>query len=452
MARNVWVARLSILLLGGVLIATTSRPCQRFLRALDVRLASDQILFGDESPFQDLSTTVSGELLQTTLINQTPANPFQNPLNDDDLTHKVQKGTTVASLWASLRGAPKAAGEFAKAFMQHDKKVGALKAGELLEVKRRDGEIVEVRRQLSFGDTMVVEGNSDDGYSSRIERARLEQRERKVSGTIHSSLVSSANAQDIPYSVIDDFVDLFGERVEFNKDLQPGDTFTIVFEEKVTDGGEIVDVGVIKSASLRIRGQMFAVVRDVQKDGTARYFNEKGQIPTKGFLRYPVQYTRISSMFSKARFHPVLKVKRPHHGVDFSAPVGTPVRSVGEGTVVFAGYSPSAGNMVRIAHGQRYTTEYMHLSKISKGLRKGSHVDRGVVIGAVGSTGLSSGPHLHYGLFDKGKYIDPMRAKIASDPGPAKAPPAVMAALDAMRREHDAVALASEPASRKSKA
>ena len=452
MARNVWVARLSILLLGGVLIATTSRPCQRFLRALDVRLASDQILFGDESPFQDLSATASGELLQTTLINQTPANPFQNPLNDDDLTHKVQKGTTVASLWASLRGAPKAAGEFAKAFMQHDKKVGALKAGELLEVKRRDGEIVEVRRQLSFGDTMVVEGNSDDGYSSRIERARLEQRERKVSGTIHSSLVSSANAQDIPYSVIDDFVDLFGERVEFNKDLQPGDTFTIVFEEKVTDGGEIVDVGVIKSASLRIRGQMFAVVRDVQKDGTARYFNEKGQIPTKGFLRYPVQYTRISSMFSKARFHPVLKVKRPHHGVDFSAPVGTPVRSVGEGTVVFAGYSPSAGNMVRIAHGQRYTTEYMHLSKISKGLRKGSHVDRGVVIGAVGSTGLSSGPHLHYGLFDKGKYIDPMRAKIASDPGPAKAPPAVMAALDAMRREHDAVALASEPASRKSKA
>lgn len=452
MARSLWVARLSILLLGAVLIATTSRPCQRFLRALDVRLASDQILFGDESPFQNLSATVSGDLLQTTLINQTPANPFQNPLNDNDLTHKVQKGTTVASLWASLRGAPKAAGDFAKAFMQHDKKVGALKAGEVLEVKRRDGEIVEVRRQLSFGDTMVVEGNLDDGYSSRIERARLEQRERKVSGTIYSSLVSSANAQDIPYSVIDDFVDLFGERVEFNKDLHPGDTFTIVFEEKVTDGGEIVDVGVIKSASLRIRGQMFAVVRDVQKDGTARYFNEKGQIPTKGFLRYPVRYTRISSMFSKARFHPVLKVKRPHHGVDFSAPVGTPVRSVGEGTVVFAGYSPSAGNMVRIAHGQRYTTEYMHLSKISKGLRKGSRVDRGVVIGAVGSTGLSSGPHLHYGLFDKGKYIDPMRAKIASDPGPAKAPPAVMAALDAMRREHDAVALAPEPASRKSKA
>lgn len=449
MARNVWAARLSILLLGGVLIATTSRPGQRFLRALDVRHASDQILYGEDSPFQGLSS--SDELLQTTLINQTPVNPFENPLNDDELTHTVQRGATVASIWSSLRGAPKAAADFAKAFMQQDKNVGALKAGEVLEVRRRDGEIVEVRRQLSFGETMVIEGSSQDGYTSRIEKARLEHRERKVSGTIQSSLVRSANAQDIPYSIIDDFVDLFGERVEFNKDLQPGDTFTILFDDKVTEGGDVVDVGTIKSASLRIRGEMFAVVRDVAKDGKVRYFNEKGQIPTKGFLRYPVQYTRISSMFSHARFHPVLKVNRPHHGVDFSAPVGTPVRSVGEGTVVFAGYSPSAGNMVRIAHGQRYTTEYMHLSKISKGLRKGSHIDRGSVIGAVGSTGLSSGPHLHYGLFDKGKYVDPMRAKIASDPGPAKAPPAVMAALDAMRKEHDAVALAA-PAGRKSKA
>lgn len=440
MARNLWAARLSILLLGTVLIATTSRPGQRFLRALDVRYASDQILFGEESPFHSLH---SAEPLQTDLIIHTPLNRFQNPLNDEELTHTVQKGATVASLWSALRGAPKAAINFSKAFMQHDKQVGALKAGEHLEVKRRDGEIVEVRRQLAFGDTMIVEGSSDGGYSSRIEKARLSLRSRRASGTIHSSLVSAAKAQEIPYSVVDDFVDLFGDRIEFNRDLQPGDTFTIVYEEKVNEAGETADVGEIMSASLRIRGQMFAVVRDVTTDGKVRYFNEKGQIPTKGFLRYPVKYTRISSMFSKARFHPVLKVNRPHHGVDFSAPIGTPVRSVGDGTVVFAGYSASGGNMVRIAHGQRYTTEYMHLSKITKGLRKGSHVERGLVIGAVGNTGLSSGPHLHYGLFDKGKYIDPMRAKIASDPGPAKAPAAVMAALDAMRQEHEAVAMAA---------
>ena len=446
MAKNLLAARLTIVVLGGLLIATTSRPGQRFLRALDVRMASNSILFDDESPFHQLSASLVVPAPQTDLINQTPLNPFNDPTNDSDYTHTVRKGSTVASVWASLRGAPRAAADFAKAFMKHDKSAGSLKAGEVLEVKRVDGEVVEVRRQLSFGETMIVEGNADVGYTSRIEKARLSTKDRKVSGTIYSSLVDSANTTGIPYSVVDDFVDLFGERVEFNKDLQPGDTFTISYEEKATEDGEVVDSGAIKSASLRIRGTMYAVVRDVAKDGTVRYFNEKGEIPTKGFLRYPVKYTRISSMFSNARFHPVLKIKRPHHGVDFSAPIGTPVRSVGEGTVIFAGYSPSGGNMVRVAHGARYTTEYMHLSRITKGLRKGSHIDRGSVIGAVGNTGLSSGPHLHYALFDKGKYVDPMRAKIASDPGPIKAPPAVMAALDAMRKEHDNVALATHAA------
>lgn len=449
MPKHLWAARVSIVLLGGILILTTSRPGQRLIAALDLRHASRALLYGSGSPFEGLRDS-SSEALQTDLIIQTPLNPFSDPSNDDAYTHTVSRGSTISSIWGSIRGAPKAAADFAQAFVKHGKSAGQLKEGEVLEVRRKDGEVVEVRRQISAGETIVIEGHPDEGYSSRIERARLIPVDRKASGTITSSLVASANDSAIPYAVIDDFVDLFGERIEFNKDLQPGDTFTIVYEERRTEGGEVADIGPIKSASLRIRGTMFAVVRDVAKDGTVRYFNEKGQLPTKGFLRYPVKYTRISSVFANARFHPVLKVKRPHHGVDFSAPIGTPVRSVGEGTVVFAGYSASGGNMVRIAHGARYTTEYMHLSKIAKGLRKGSHIDRGAVLGAVGNTGLSSGPHLHYGLFDKGRYIDPMRAKIASDPGNIKAPPAVMAALDAMRREHDAVAM-SAPA-RKSRA
>jgi murein DD-endopeptidase MepM/ murein hydrolase activator NlpD len=449
MARYVWAARVSIVLLGGVLIVTTSRPGQRFLRALDVRHASDSILYGADSPFHTLNGTYE-EPLRTNIIVQSPVNPFSNPADDnEEATHTVAKGSTLTSLWGAIKGAPKAAADFAKAFTKHGKSNASLRAGEVLEVRRKDGEVVEVRRSLNFGDTMVIEGHPDSGYTSRIEKARINIRERRASGTIYSSLTDSASNASVPYDVVDDFVDLLGERVEFNKDLQPGDTFTISYDEKVTEDGQIIDVGSIKSASLVIRGKMYAVVRDVGKGGTVRYFNEKGEIPTKGFLRYPVKYTRISSMFSNARFHPVLKVKRPHHGVDFSAPTGTPVRSVGEGTVVFAGYSASGGNMVRIAHGSRYTTEYMHLSRITKGLRKGSHTDRGSVIGAVGSTGLSSGPHLHYALFDKGKYVDPMRAKISSDPGPIKAPPAVMAALDAMKKEHESVALSAPERKRK---
>jgi murein DD-endopeptidase MepM/ murein hydrolase activator NlpD len=186
---------------------------------------------------------------------------------------------------------------------------------------------------------------------------------------------------------------------------------------------------------------MFAVVRDVASDGTVRYFDEKGEMPTKAFLRYPVQFTRIGSMFSHARFHPVLKISRPHHGVDFSAPIGTPVRTVGDGTVVFSGYTPSTGYMVRIAHSSQYTTEYMHLSKISSDAKKGARVSRGSVIGALGNTGLSTGPHLHFGLFDRGKYVDPMKAKVIQVAPAIKAPKAVLAAIAEMKKTHKELAL-----------
>jgi murein DD-endopeptidase MepM/ murein hydrolase activator NlpD len=188
---------------------------------------------------------------------------------------------------------------------------------------------------------------------------------------------------------------------------------------------------------------MYAVVRDVSADGTVRYFDEKGEMPTKSFLRYPVQFTRISSVFTHARFHPVLKVSRPHNGVDFAAPIGTPIRTVGDGVVVFAGYNRSGGNMIKIAHDSRYTTEYMHLSKIASGVKTGSRVTRGSVIGALGNTGLSSGPHLHFGLFDRGKYVDPMKAKIIQSAPEIKAPKAVLAMIAELKKTHQTIAVAS---------
>jgi murein DD-endopeptidase MepM/ murein hydrolase activator NlpD len=203
---------------------------------------------------------------------------------------------------------------------------------------------------------------------------------------------------------------------------------------------------VIKAASLHLSGKMLAVVRDVTKDGSVRYFDEKGEMPTKAFLRYPVKYTRISSVFTHARFHPVLKITRPHNGVDFAAPIGTPVRSVGDGVVVHSGYSPSGGNMVRILHDSRYTTEYMHLNSITKNAKKGARIGRGETLGTLGNTGLSSGPHLHYGLFDRGKYIDPMKAKVVLSSESGKPPAAVLAMIVELKKSHQGVAVASKRA------
>jgi murein DD-endopeptidase MepM/ murein hydrolase activator NlpD len=275
-----------------------------------------------------------------------------------------------------------------------------------------------------------------------VDRARIVRSERRIAGVINSSLVDAARGVELPYDLVDDFVDLFSNRVEFRRDLQPGDTFSVIYDDQQTDDGERIGGATIKAASLRLSGKLYAVVRDEAPDGTVRYFDENGEMPGKFFLRYPVQYTRISSVFSNARFHPVLNVSRPHNGVDFSAPTGTPVRTVGEGLVTFSGFTKSTGYIVRIQHDSRYSTEYMHLSEIEARVKKGSKVRRGELIGAVGSTGLSTGPHLHFGMFDAGRYIDPLKAKVMLQPDEVKPPKAVLVMLEHIKKSHEVIRVA----------
>lgn len=402
--------------------------------------SSHQLLYSKNSPFQ------SEDLLALSVASSTGPQTPGTSLSSERFEHTVKKGTTLASLWRELKGAPAAVHSFIDAFSGRHPK---LKAGEVVSVTKRGDDVVELRRDLGAGATLVISGDSEGGYVPRIEQMKVTLRERAVSGVISSSLVDAAREIDLPYSLVDDFVDLFGSRVEFRRDLQPGDTFTVSYEERVTEDGRVIDAGTIRAASLFLSGDMYAVVRDIANDGTVRYFDEKGSMPTKSFLRYPVQFTRIGSMFSTARFHPILHVLRPHNGVDFSAPIGTPVRSVGDGVVVHSGYSATTGYMVRIAHDARYVTEYMHLSTIAKDARKGALVQRGEVIGKVGSTGLSSGPHLHFGLFDRGSYVDPMKAKIIQSAPEIKAPKAVLAAIADMRKTHKRLALEGATTSKK---
>jgi len=230
-------------------------------------------------------------------------------------------------------------------------------------------------------------------------------------GEILTSFASAASKAKVPYDVIDDIADLFGDRVDFRRDFKKGDRFTLIYRQQMAKGS--ATSGPIIAAVFEIDGKQIYALRYVGSDGKARYFDQNGRVLGDSFLRFPVQFSKISSLFSEARFHPALRIKRPHNGVDFAAPTGTSVRTVGDGQVVFAGYKGPSGNMVRIRHNDRYTTEYLHLSKITPGIKRGAIVGKGDLIGNVGSTGLSTGPHLHYGLFDRGKYIDPMRANLS---------------------------------------
>jgi murein DD-endopeptidase MepM/ murein hydrolase activator NlpD len=289
----------------------------------------------------------------------------------------------------------------------------------------------------------VTLSGSSSGYETSIQELSVVEESHTVSGLIQTSLSSAASSLALPFSVVDEFVDLFSNRVEFRKDLQPGDTFSVTFlTRKNGRTGELLKPGAIASASLKTKGKLLVAVRHADEDGVARYFDERGDPLGNYFLRYPVQFSRISSAFSYARFHPVLKRARPHNGVDFAAPIGTPVRSVADGIVDISGYRGAAGNMIRISHGSRWSTAYLHLNSISSSVRPGARIERGQVIGTVGTTGLSTGPHLHFSLYDRGNYVDPLKTDLPSMQEGVQPLPReyLLAALEALDLEHQRVA------------
>jgi murein DD-endopeptidase MepM/ murein hydrolase activator NlpD len=448
MKKYVWAARTTIVVAGAALLTKGVLPHEVLFGRAGTGALSRELLHNEESPIHQLADSLQEQPVEVVLpAPQAPQQPVVRSFQ-----HAVKKGATFNSLWREIGGSSDDVTAVLDALKDSGVNAGSLRVGEELAVTHADGEVVEVRKKQGENTTVILTRDDHGNYAVKVDKLKVLTNERRVTGTIVSSLGDSAAGLQIPFSLVDDFVDLFSNRVEFTKDIQPGDSFTVIYEDRVSEDGERLAPGAIKAASIQLSGKMLAVVRDVAKDGTVRYFDEKGSMPTKAFLRYPLKYSRISSMFAFSRFHPVLKISRPHNGVDFAAPLGTPVRTVGDGVVVQAGYGPSTGNIVRIKHNDRYTTEYMHLNSISKTLRKGSRVGRGDVIGTVGRTGLSSGVHLHFGLFDKGKYVDPMKAKIMDAPSEIRPPAAVMAMIEDLKKAHASVNVASLRTNAKKKA
>jgi murein DD-endopeptidase MepM/ murein hydrolase activator NlpD len=448
MKKYVWAARTTIVVAGAALLTKGVLPHEVLFGRAGTGALSRELLHNEESPIHQLADSLQEQPVEVLLpAPQAPQQPVVRSFQ-----HAVKKGATFNSLWREIGGSSDDVTAVLDALKDSGVNAGSLRVGEELAVTHVDGEVVEVRKKQGENATVILTRDDHGNYAVKVDKLKVLTNERRVTGTIISSLGDSAAGLQIPFSLVDDFVDLFSNRVEFTKDIQPGDSFTVIYEDRVSEDGERLAPGAIKAASIQLSGKMLAVVRDVAKDGTVRYFDEKGSMPTKAFLRYPLKYSRISSMFAFSRFHPVLKISRPHNGVDFAAPLGTPVRTVGDGVVVQAGYGPSTGNIVRIKHNDRYTTEYMHLNSISKNLRKGARVGRGDVIGTVGRTGLSSGVHLHFGLFDKGKYVDPMKAKIMDAPSEIRPPAAVMAMIEDLKKSHAAVNVAALRTNAKKKA
>lgn len=238
-----------------------------------------------------------------------------------------------------------------------------------------------------------------------------------VAATIDTSLYDALRAAGEQPQLVQQLVDVFQWDIDFFS-LQRGDSFSLVVEKKFV-GGEAFGYGPILAARFIHDGVTYEAFRHQTKDGRGRagYYARVGTPLRKQFLRAPLKFTRITSGFSKKRFHPVLQYVRPHHGVDYGAPVGSPVMTTADGVVMEAGRNRGEGNYVRIRHTSRIDTSYLHLSRVAKGIKPGTRVTQGDVIGYVGKTGLATGPHLDYRVNDGGKWLDPLKLKsITPDP------------------------------------
>lgn len=236
----------------------------------------------------------------------------------------------------------------------------------------------------------------------------VEKRRYELSGSINNSLWLSIRERGVnPYLAIR-LSDIFAWTVDFYG-IDKGDRYKVIYEQLYIDD-EPIRLGKVKAAWFKHGGRPFYAFY-FEQDTIGDYFDEEGNSLRREFLKAPLNYSRISSRFSYSRMHPIHRVRRPHLGVDYAAPHGTPVQAVGDGKVVHAQYSGGAGNYVKIRHNSVYTTGYMHLSRYGEGIRVGRHVKQGDVIGYVGSTGTSTGPHLDFRFFKNGQPVDPLKVE-----------------------------------------
>jgi murein DD-endopeptidase MepM/ murein hydrolase activator NlpD len=251
--------------------------------------------------------------------------------------------------------------------------------------------------------------------SIHVHRGEKEVRRtlRMASGEITTSLWNAMTERDADPVLALELSDIYAWTIDFFG-IQKGDAYKILYTDLSVDG---IRMGIdrILATGFLHKGQEYLAFYYVQ-DSVGNYFDEKGQNLKRAFLKAPLVFRRISSRFSHSRLHPVLKTYRPHHGVDYAAPSGTPVHTIGDGTVIKAGWSGGAGRMVKIRHNSVYTTAYLHLSGFAKGIRQGARVHQGDVIGYVGSSGLSTGSHLDFRVYRNGSPVNPLT--IQSPPAP----------------------------------
>jgi murein DD-endopeptidase MepM/ murein hydrolase activator NlpD len=343
------------------------------------------------------------------------------PLPHHKVLLPIEPGDTLETLLNAAGLAASDARRLAAGFAAHiDPR--RVRAGEFVEFGF-DPQSTLQHVSLRTGSEGRVEARRDDEfYAVEFVPAVITTEQVSLSGVIETSLYDALNAAGESPALVAEMVDVFQWDIDFFT-LRKGDWFSLVVDRRYSDG-RLTGYAPIRVARFSHKGVTYEAFRFDPESGIGGYYAADGTPMKKQFLRAPLKFSRITSGYSKKRFHPVLKEYRPHYGVDYGAPVGTPVMATADGTVVSASYGKAAGNMVRLRHPRKMETAYLHLSRFAKGIRPGVQVRQGQVIGYVGQTGLATGPHLDYRIKVNGSYINPLSLRsVAPDPltGPALA-------------------------------
>ncbi len=353
-------------------------------------------------------------------------------------THRsltVRSGDTLMKLLVKA-GVPRNQGHAAIVALRKVYNPRSILPGQKITVTMRPGAaddapatLREIALRANVERDVMVRLRDDGSFKAGETKRELRTKLVRGSGTVKSSLYVAGRRAGLPPAILIEMMRIYSWDVDFQRDMQSGDGFDVVFERLTTESGEKVRDGKIVYASLRLGKATHRFYRFVDKRGRAGYFDENGQSAKKPLLRTPVDGARLTSRYGRRR-HPVLRYTRMHRGVDFAAQRGTPVFAAGNGRIVYRGRKGAFGKYIKIRHNSQYATAYAHLRSFRRGVTSGSRVKQGQIIGYVGSTGTATGPHLHFEVLVGGRQVNPLRVRL---PSGRKLKGKQLAAFQAMR-------------------
>ncbi len=375
----------------------------------NVELTYDQAIKIEDQDRNVLSNSLAIKERKVLEKAQAALQESQNPIIKET---SVNTGSTV---FASLKEIGISATEASLIIeaAKPEQDLGSIKSGSrIISESSKDQSGIEEVKKVTFylEKTSYLEiVKQKDSWQAKVFSLPLTVTNELVSGVVQSSLWDSAMSAGLDSQAIQNLTDIFGWQIDFERQVKPGDEWQILVES-VSIAGRWDHWGRVLSAKYRSGSDTYQAYL-FNNDGHDEYYDQTGASLKGKFLKSPLNYTRISSKFQKKRFHPILGINRPHNGVDYAAATGTAVRAVGDGVITIIGTRGGSGKMIEISHNDKYRTAYKHLNSFTKGLRVGSRIKQGQVIAGVGSTGLATGPHLHFEFYENNRFVDPLGKK-----------------------------------------